>query len=135
MALSLGNMITIGLRLISNRGEIERLIPKILEIENSIKQAMNTVGEVHDLAAKIAPELIAPRPSRMEEPKYDVKWLQTSLNRLINAGLDVDGQYGALTKAAVENFQKQNGLTVDGWAGALTEAKILQLLTEREKTS
>lgn len=49
-------------------------------------------------------------------PAYDVKWLQDSLNKL-GAKIPVDGDYGGLTKAAVERFQKSQHLHVDGWAG------------------
>ena len=49
----------------------------------------------------------------------DVKELQ----RLLNANgysLDVDGQWGDKTDAAVRKYQKQNGLTVDGIVGTNT---------------
>jgi lysozyme family protein len=39
-------------------------------------------------------------------------------------GLDVDGNYGRLTKRAVANFQKAHGLTVDGIAGDATWAVL-----------
>jgi peptidoglycan hydrolase-like protein with peptidoglycan-binding domain len=59
---------------------------------------------------------------------YSINWLQESLNKLINAGLTVDGKYGAGTQAAVKKFQEANGLTPDGWAGVQTQAKIAELL-------
>ncbi len=58
----------------------------------------------------------------------DVKWLQESLNKLTNAGLIVDGKFGAKTDAAVKNFQKANNLLVDGIAGKVTIGKITELL-------
>jgi hypothetical protein len=39
-------------------------------------------------------------------------------------GISADGQYGPLTKAAVEAFQSANGLVVDGIVGPLTEAAL-----------
>lgn len=36
----------------------------------------------------------------------------------------VDGDYGALTRTAINAFQSLNGLTVDGSAGALTQEKL-----------
>ena len=59
-----------------------------------------------------------------------VKWVQTSLNVLHvpNPPLDVDGEYGPLTTAAVQAFQQANGLVVDGWAGDATQARLQQAL-------
>lgn len=39
-------------------------------------------------------------------------------------GVEADGEYGKLSKAAVEKFQKANGLTVDGVVGRNTWNKI-----------
>jgi peptidoglycan hydrolase-like protein with peptidoglycan-binding domain len=54
------------------------------------------------------------------------KWLQGSINTLLRLSppLAVDGQYGPLTKVAVEQMQTKLGLTVDGLAGKLTQAAI-----------
>jgi peptidoglycan hydrolase-like protein with peptidoglycan-binding domain len=54
----------------------------------------------------------------------DVKRLQTLLNAKINANLVTDGNYGAVTFAAVVKYQKANGLTADGIAGPITLEKI-----------
>lgn len=47
-----------------------------------------------------------------------VKRLQRFLNWFGNYGLDVDGSFGALTKEAVEKFQKMAKITADGYFGA-----------------
>jgi len=49
-----------------------------------------------------------------------VKSLQTALNKLMAAGLKVDGIFGADTDAAVRAFQRQAGLVVDGIVGQNT---------------
>lgn len=56
---------------------------------------------------------------RVGSKGYLVRWLQKRLNEVCNAGLVVDGQFGAGTRKAVVAFQKSNanGLTVDGIAG------------------
>ena len=56
----------------------------------------------------------------------DVKKLQQSL---IDKGYDLgktgaDGKYGAITEAAVKQYQKDNKLTVDGMAGKQTQGSL-----------
>lgn len=53
----------------------------------------------------------------------DVSNLQTSLK---NAGykIDVDGNFGPQTLAAVKDYQQKNGLTVDGMVGPQTSAVL-----------
>lgn len=50
----------------------------------------------------------------------EVADLQTILNARYGADLEVDGNFGKATEAAVKAFQKSNGLTADGVAGAKT---------------
>lgn len=45
-------------------------------------------------------------------PKDCVKSLQTGLNKVSDANLDVDGVIGPLTTQAIRNFQAANGLKV-----------------------
>jgi phosphatidylserine/phosphatidylglycerophosphate/cardiolipin synthase-like enzyme/outer membrane protein OmpA-like peptidoglycan-associated protein len=54
----------------------------------------------------------------------NVRWLQSALNQLLNAGLAVDGVPGPATRAAVRNFQTTNGLAADGIAGPATVAAL-----------
>jgi len=61
-----------------------------------------------------------------------VKWLQTALNILgTNPPLDVDGEYGPMTKDAVLQFQKAHDLVADGWAGDLTHAALQLALSKK----
>lgn len=60
-----------------------------------------------------------------------VKWIQSCLNELQNAGITVDGIYGSQTVSAVKIFQKENGLTADGVVGANTTNKMLELWREK----
>ena len=62
----------------------------------------------------------------------DVKWLQASMNKLINAGLTVDGMFGKNTYNAVKDFQRLNGLAVDGIVGTNTKNKINELCTNSD---
>ena len=56
-----------------------------------------------------------------------VKALQDALNKTINAGLAVDGDFGKKTQAAVKQFQKKYKLTVDGVVGNQTKKKFKAL--------
>jgi peptidoglycan hydrolase-like protein with peptidoglycan-binding domain len=49
-----------------------------------------------------------------------VRRLQRALRRTPNLSLTVDGNFGPLTQAAVEEFQQGAGLVVDGVVGPLT---------------
>jgi peptidoglycan hydrolase-like protein with peptidoglycan-binding domain len=61
-----------------------------------------------------------------------IKWLQTALNVLgANPPLDVDGEYGPMTKDAVLQFQKAHDIVTDGWAGDVTHAALQLALSKR----
>lgn len=61
-----------------------------------------------------------------------IKWLQTALNALgANPSLDVDGEYGPMTKDAVLKFQMANKLVADGFAGDATHAALQFALTKK----
>jgi peptidoglycan hydrolase-like protein with peptidoglycan-binding domain len=137
-SLNVGSFISIALRIFTHRDEVskvyhkvhnqgrelERLIP---EVQKAISDSLKIMDDVNSVLRKVAPEVMADLPKALQ-PVLDVKWLQTSLNTLMNAGLVIDGVYGQLTGEAVKAFQQANGLTVDGWAGVQTEAKLLELL-------
>ncbi len=58
-------------------------------------------------------------------------WVQHSLNLLENAGLAVDGDYGAKTRAAVSAFQSKRGLGADGVVSAQTQGRLVQAINTR----
>lgn len=62
----------------------------------------------------------------------DVEFLQRSLNKLMNAGLTIDGTYGPQTKNAVISFQRQCGIATDGIAGPNTEKALEDALAQRD---
>lgn len=63
-----------------------------------------------------------------------VKTLQTNLNKTINAGLAVDGNFGSKTEKAVKDFQKKYDLAVDGIYGPKTQAKMKEVLNQKNET-
>ena len=57
-------------------------------------------------------------------PDY-IRWLQSSLNRVMGLRLAVDGIVGPVTRSAVRSFQQRKGLAVDGIVGPKTEAALV----------
>jgi peptidoglycan hydrolase-like protein with peptidoglycan-binding domain len=108
-----GAMIKVAMLLLSRRDEVGRVLDLVREVTNAVGGAQ--------------PSPPAPAPPGAH-PAGSMAWLQESLNKLNNAGLDVDGEYGAATNKAVAAFQKANGLNVDGWAGPETVAVIMKAL-------
>lgn len=84
---------------------------------------------LRDLAAKlfpsVRPELLAAAGAVTLSKDYVMK-LQGLLNQVSSPspGLDVDGDYGNLTRAAVVAYQKANGLVADEFAGDATMAAL-----------
>ena len=70
-----------------------------------------------------SPDRSPPWPGRLLKvgvKDHDVKLVQARLVQLGVAKLDVDGEFGPLTEAAVKQFQRRKGLEVDGQVGPLT---------------
>ncbi|MEM9144885.1 MAG: peptidoglycan-binding domain-containing protein, partial [Pseudomonadota bacterium] len=63
-----------------------------------------------------------------------VEYLQTMLNKLDNAGIGVDGQFGNGTYKAVIAFQKKNCKAVDGIVGNETWAALRGAPPEKPST-
>jgi peptidoglycan hydrolase-like protein with peptidoglycan-binding domain len=57
-----------------------------------------------------------------------VKCVQRAMNYLDNAGLSVDGDYGSLTTAAVETYQRDHSLSADGIVGPDTGTSIKETI-------
>ena len=95
--------------------------------------ATSTVAPVNTIATITAkptntpgPATPTPTPSSLKKGMSGtlVKNLQQRLKDLGYYTGSVDGDFGAGTEAAVEEFQKANGLTVDGKAGTNTLKKL-----------
>jgi peptidoglycan hydrolase-like protein with peptidoglycan-binding domain len=125
---SFGDIISIGLGIISNK---DKILPMWSKIEAVIQEVMTLYPDIRALISEIAPQLV-PAATATSAQKFvyvppdglSVTWLQQALNTLMNAGLTTDGVYGPATQAAVSAFQTAKKLTADGWAGVATSAAI-----------
>lgn len=55
-----------------------------------------------------------------------VRWVQQSLNKILNLNLAVDGVAGPQTRSAIRSFQRRAELLVDGIVGPQTEAALVE---------
>lgn len=55
-----------------------------------------------------------------------IKWIQSSLNKILKLNLAVDGISGQYTKSAIRSFQSRYGLTADGIVGPVTEGALIK---------
>lgn len=61
----------------------------------------------------------------------EVGELQKNLNTAINAGLTVDNDFGSKTETALKKFQQTYGLEVDGKYGAKSRAKMGEVIAQK----
>ena len=78
---------------------------------------------------KVIPALAISTPNLKKGSKgNEVKKLQKDLNFVLGTKLEVDGDFGKNTLAALKTFQTKYKLTVDGVYGSKSEAKMKSLL-------
>ncbi|MGK7915756.1 MAG: D-alanyl-D-alanine carboxypeptidase family protein [Prochloraceae cyanobacterium] len=72
-------------------------------------------------------ELEAELEGRVNRSSRDyIKWVQRSLNKILGAGLTVDGIKGRKTRSAIKEFQFFAGITIDGKVGSQTENALMR---------
>jgi N-acetyl-anhydromuramyl-L-alanine amidase AmpD len=127
MAIGIGSIIGIGLKVVANRDRIAEAWNTIAPI---IQDVRKNYPKIIDLLDDIAPGVTTPKA---EPDSFSVEWLQASLNKIDKFGLEVDGDYGEATRAAVAEYQRMHPpLVVDGWAGVATQASIYEELSKRK---
>lgn len=67
---------------------------------------------------------------RAKKQAREIRWLQASLNQILGLHLAVDGIFGDKTRAAVAQFQTEQGLQVDGIPGPITRARLQEILQQ-----
>ena len=116
---------------------LSRLFPTIGEVQREMSLTPTPLPEVPDNVMEVTPDPAAPTPEpvlRTGSRGEDVKTLQSRLHDLGYYADEIDGQFGAGTKAAVIDFQKANGLEADGMVGSETKA-ILYSPQAKPKTN
>lgn len=79
-------------------------------------------------SVKVIPPVAASSPNlKKGSTGVQVRYLQQDLNYIMGCNLDVDGDFGAKTLAALKSFQEKYGLEVDGIYGGNSNAKMREL--------
>jgi len=103
---------------------IMRVVPHIRDIVDWWHRTSALLQKMGFISGPIAPAHAA--------HSYDVEWVQDSLNRIDRAGLQVDGEMGPATNAAVKQYQQKKGLDPDGWVGVLTMSALEQDMSAKK---
>ena len=114
--------------------QLLKLLPVIIAAAQRIPELQQILPLLMQLGTTTFPGLPADKAPMAAATTLDVngvKWTQTALNLLLNESLQVDGVYGAATKAAVTRFQTANNLEADGWAGTKTADALRAALMAR----
>lgn len=116
-----------GLNDFADKNDIITITRRINGGLNGINDRRKLFDEIWQL---VHDDVAVPSVGSVATPDDDTKWLQRALNDLgFTPPLDVDGDYGPATTAAVKWFQRQEGLSVDGAAGPITRAALHVRLT------
>jgi Putative peptidoglycan binding domain len=108
-------------------------VPMVKAVEENAGDLLPLLGKIGkemfpNISDNLAPAAAA---SSMFDP-IRVKWLQTALNSLgASPRLDVDGEYGPMTRDAVLAFQKEHDLVADAWAGDVTHTALQLALSKK----
>jgi len=97
---------------------IMRVVPHVREIVDLWHRFSALLQKMGLISAPIAPAHAT--------HSFDVEWVQSSLNAIDSAGLQVDGIMGARTVDAVKTYQARHNLEPDGWVGVLTMSALEQ---------
>ena len=106
---------------------ISRMVPTIGEVQREKSLTPTPLPDIPANVMEVTPDPAGPTPEpvlRTGSRGEDVKTLQGRLHDLGYYTDEIDGQFGAATKAAVIDFQRANGLDADGMVGSETKALL-----------
>lgn len=115
---------------------LSRMIPTIGEVQREKSLTPTPLPDIPANVMEVTPDPAGPTPEpvlRTGSRGEDVKTLQGRLHDLGYYTDEIDGQFGAATKAAVIEFQQANGLDADGMVGSETKA-LLYSVEAKAKT-
>ena len=115
---------------------VVRLIPVAQEVRREMSLTPTPLPDIPANVMAVTPDPAGPTPEpilRTGSRGQEVKDLQSRLNVLGYYNDEIDGQFGAMTKAAVIDFQKANGLDADGMVGSETK-ELLYSVNAKPKT-
>ena len=97
--------------------------------DESVEWIDETKPVVTNISIKVPIQDAAPLVLSSESA--DARGIQTALRDLGLYGGSIDGKIGPKTKAAIREFQRNNGLVVDGKVGAKTWTKLKEQLVTK----
>ena len=106
---------------------LSRMIPTIGEVQREKSLTPTPLPDIPANVMEVTPDPAGPTPEpvlRTGSRGEDVKTLQGRLHDLGYYTDEIDGQFGAATKAAVIEFQQANGLVADGMVGSETKTLL-----------
>lgn len=106
---------------------LSRMIPTIGEVQREKSLTPTPLPDIPANVMEVTPDPAGPTPEpvlRTGSRGEDVKTLQGRLHDLGYYTDEIDGQFGAATKAAVIEFQQVNGLDADGMVGSETKTLL-----------
>ena len=124
---TLAGVILLGILAIALGFLISRMVPTIGEVQREKSLTPTPLPDIPANVMEVTPDPAGPTPEpvlRTGSRGEDVKTLQGRLHDLGYYTDEIDGQFGAATKAAVIDFQRANGLDADGMVGSETKALL-----------
>lgn len=96
---------------------------EVHEYEEEFDSYSELDGEFGEFDTEIAEEEWEAEINR-KSPDY-IRWVQSSLNKIMGLRLAVDGIIGTQTRSTIRSFQQRRGLTADGIVGPQTERALI----------
>ena len=109
---------------------LSRMIPTIGEVRREMSLTPTPLPDVPDSVMLVTLDPSEPTPEpvlRTGSRGQEVKDLQSRLYTLGYYDGEIDGQFGAMTKSAVIDFQRANGLEADGMVGSETKTLLFSV--------